>query len=343
MKQKVQLKELLRISGRDIKDNILGLAGIGLSFLETKSILLTGILSVICIWLLVDMISTLRESFFQLREKHVPLVINVGDDDDFVDGMRLTANQMLQADHFHPETYKKYFDVEKSDLSVHREIFLSHNQEEWYRVLRRFESKVNLLNTRLQGRRNFHIFMKCPVALALGLGAVSGSKNAVILYHYIDSRYAKVFDLHCDEETAIMGTHALKNPVEQPFEYFEVVEPKRIKPTLYIAIGAASHPPNASVTQYAKGKDACIVSLNNTYGNTLGIDRDWRRAAQECITVIRKWATKKEIQNVEIFISSPLELAFGIGMGLGTPTRITINHWFREENAYHPVFNLNEI
>lgn len=319
--------------------NIVGFA-IVFNQLDRNSRILVGLISAFAFYRL---IVYSKKIWLQVKEKNIPLILDVGDDEEYLDSMRDTAYQAMRGKNFDPKVYDREFDIEKEDMAVHRESTLTRTEKEWTDLIKRFEKRLFRLNSKLRGQKNFHIFLKCPAAMAVGMGAVNGTKNAVVLYHYIDSRYEPVIDLHCSADGSSMGSHQLKNRVDPPFKYIGVEEPARLNSCMYIALDLASHSTLAGVKKLAEQTDASVVMVKNAYNNTLSIEEDWLLAAREVITVIMKWASKPEVNCAELFISAPLPLAFAIGMGVGTQSLIKVNHWFREENAYSTVFELNKL
>ena len=346
MKNRINIIEVLRAVGDDIRDAFLGLAGIYLSSPWEKPLIIQIFVYIISFVLLFSFCSKIRDIYRLMREKHVPLIVDVGDDDSFVDTMRKNAIDSMQVNGFHynPKVYAKQFNVDASDVSIQHEFPLNHTQEDWYRLLKSFDSHLNLLHTRLSGSRTFHIFMKCPTALAFGMGALSGSKNCVVLYHHDGNQYRKVIDCYHDPRFQQEGAHFMKSQAEKPFEYFQINQPSKQNCPLYIALDLSAHPTFKGVQLLAEEAGAAVLGIEKTYENTLDFEKsDWCQAARECATVIRKWTAKAEYKGAALFLNAPLPLSFAIGMGIGTPVPLTINHWFREENAYHPVYELNKI
>ena len=346
MTHHVNIFEVLRTAGDDIKDALLGLLGIFLSYPWEQTLRIQIAVYIISAFLLVSLFLKIRNTFLLIREKHVPLIVDVGDENSFVENMRKNALKSLRENRFrcNPRIFAKQYKVDAGDWTIHSAFQLGASKTEWKRLMQRFEKQLTLLNTRLSGSRIFHIFMKCPTALAFGMGALSGSKNCVVLYHYDGNQYKKVIDCYHDPRYQQEGAHFMKSQVEKSFEYIQIGQPSKQNCPLYIALDLSSHSTFKDVQILANRTGAAVLNIEKNYENTLDLEKaDWCQAARECATVIREWTAKAEYTSAALFLNAPLPLSFAIGMGLGTPVPLTIYHWFREESEYHPVYELNKI
>lgn len=289
------------------------------------------------------LIFAMKDMWNIIRKKHIPIIIDVGDDIEYVDSMRKTVYAHMRRCKFNPHIYFRQLKIKEQYITIHEDDYLSSHTKDWFGIVEEYTEHLHYFNTNLEGLRNFHIFMKCPVALTVGLGAVTGTNNAVALYHHSDGHYKRVINLLNDEKTAPMGTHILKNRVTQPFEYIEVNEPKKKTSHLFISLGLASHPPLSDVIRLAESKSVDILNITNKYNSTLSTDKDWLLAAREVLTEIMRWISEKNVTKVVLCISAPLPLAFAIGMGLGRQSPITVCQWFAKESKYYPVLELNKL
>ena len=85
-----------------------------------------------------------------------------------------------------------------------------------------------------------------------------------------------------------------------------------------------------------------VVHVRNTYGSVLSVDADWLRVAQEVVTELLE-LVGSGVQRVHLCLSSPVVLAFCIGMALGTQSPITVYNWFAAAQEYRPVLELERL
>lgn len=343
MKKKNNFVKAIGMIWDDKKEIVVSLGGAIVTLLGDPSQKVARVQFGVIIIILGMLTYALIDTWKLIKEKHIPIIVDVGDDLEYVESMRNTVYDLMRKYKFNSRIYLHQLGIKEAYLTVHEDHYLSSDMDEWRYLVETYADHLYHLNTDLEGIRNFHIFMKCPVSLAVGLGAVTGTKNAVALYHYIDGRYEKVINIVNDEKASPMGTHSIKDRVDQPFKYIKVIEPEKEASHLFISLGLASHPPFADVYRLTSSKDVAILNIANIYNNTLSTSEDWLMAAREALTAIMKWASKKSVNKVDLFISAPLPLAFAIGMGLGRQSAITVHQWFAQESAYHPVLELNQL
>lgn len=362
MKHKSVFGEVISILYEERFDAIIGIfTNIGVLLIEKpqESLLLVFLL-LPSFFLLTRVIGTTINIYQQTKEKNLPIVVDVGHDLGNMRDMREKAFLKMKDFKFDIKAYDKFFNIEQEDITIHCDHYLGREEVEWKNLVSEYKKKIQTINPRLRGTRYYHHFLRCPSALALGMGAVNGTINMVVVYQYNGNQYWKVVDLRSSksEEHNTSGIHIVKTQVSPPFEYIEVVEPSKKKKDIYIALGLASHSPNSNVASFmesintqienvkglAENQGAALTIIKNTYNNTLDLEKDdWLKAAREVNTVIKRYAEDQRSHSIHLFLSCPVALAYTIGMGLGTQSAITIYQWFAKDQQYHPIFRLNEL
>ena len=99
----------------------------------------------------------------------------------------------------------------------------------------------------------------------------------------------------------------------------------------------------SDVDKLASDRSLSAVYIRNTYNNTLPVDADWFRVANEVADVLLDLSSRHEVETIELYQSCPVIIAFVVGMALGTHARIGVFQWDSREKRYYPVFHLNTL
>ena len=245
---------------------------------------------------------------------------------------------------FREREFQSTFHIERGDRALRREQWLSPEQWAWEDLMARFRARVNRLEWLLPGQRVFRLFLNCPAALALGMGAVIRRMHKVVVYHWQNGIYTPV------------SVTPPRGRVAPPYRFIEVKEPEVLTAETYVSFHLADHDPRSNVQALADQEGCAAVHIRNTCDDVLPLDTDrvtaaydvlldadWTVVAREVAGVLRDLATRPEVKRLHLALSCPVPLALTIGMGLGTPSAITVYDWFREEQAYHPVLALDQL
>ena len=111
--------------------------------------------------------------------------------------------------------------------------------------------------------------------------------------------------------------------------------------TAPVSLHLSGHDPRSEVDELAARRSLSAVHIRNTYNNTLPVDADWFKAAQEVASVLLDISSRPDVENIELYQSCPVIIAFAVGMALGTHARIEVFQW--DGVNYHPVFPLNTL
>lgn len=285
------------------------------------------------------------------KEKHIPLMVIVGKNDSEFNSMIFSVLQTMEEHGFDEETFKKEFGLEREDWIIKSESFLSENPKEWEKLVHRFEDKLNRLGEKLKGHKVYHIFLQGPVVLAVGMGAIMGTKYEVVLYQYSPGMgknpYQPLIDIHSIRESNPEGVHVLKSRVNPANKFFDTIESCTGFQDLVISIFAATHDPKGDVEK-AIGSETCkksysVMHLRSKTEGTFSKDVDWIEVTKELATIILNQVSRKEIKSTRLCISAPVVIGFALGMSLGIHSPVSLCNWFNDKQRYYTVLSLNKL
>jgi len=269
------------------------------------------------------------------KEKNIPLAVVVYGDETIRDAFIDDCLQEMEKIGFDEASYRS-LGIDRDDWCISHPGDLSPNPEEWKRVVREFQRKINLIRAKLKGPEFFHIFLKCRTGLAFGLGAAIGTWHNVVIYQEIDGKFKPV--IYLDNKLNHHKTHDIKtHPKSYDFIKFEI--PENITSPTLVSLNLSSHGPTEYIIKEAKKRNLSCVIIENTYNNTLS-EEDWFKPAQEVASVLLDLLKRAEL---EIYFSCPNAIAFAIGMALGDQSPAKIFQWFPKDNTYKFVLKLNEL
>jgi hypothetical protein len=301
---------------------------------------------VIALLLIVDLIRETRATMRLVREKHVPLVVVVGKGDDEFQAMIDDVWAVMKPLGFDERQFDNDWDVERDDLVVRRESDLPRMSRPWVELSHRFERKAARLSAKLQGRTVFHLFLNSPASLAMGLGALLGSRYEIVLHHLQRGvsplPYVPVIDFSQAQNQGLAGMQAVKRRATRPYQFIAVEQPQAMADEIFLSLHLAGHDPKGDVEALAVAKGVPAVHVRNTYGSVLAKDDDWLGVAQEVVTELLE-LVGSGLRRVHVCLSCPVVLAFAIGMALGTQSPITVYNWFAATQEYRPVLELEKL
>ncbi len=329
------------------RDSLLGIASIVaalFSNLPKPVTIFLILLLAILLWGLLKETMSVHNIF---REKHIPIVILAGRNDDEYASMISDVLHAMKEYGFDRQSFEDDFNVDKDNYIVRRENNLTENQPEWEALVHSFENKVIKLSAKLKGRKVFHIFLNCPAALAIGLGSIIGTKYEVVLHHYQkgsgDNPYHPVIDFYSLSSLNQVGVHILKSRVNAPNQFIRVEEPQTLSSIVLVSLFLAGHDLKGDVEKISNERQIPALHIRSTMEGTIPLNADWLRASREVTTYLLNLASNKEIKTIELYLSCPIILAFAIGMAFGTQTPIVVHNWFPVSKEYKPVLELNKL
>lgn len=323
-------------------EGILGIAGVVASVVAGVPPWLGIPLLLLAFLLLVDLAMTTRLAVRLVREKQVPIVVIVGKDDDEFYKMMGEVWATTASAGCSEDVVSGQWKLDREDYVIRRDSILPRQSRPWKDLVRQFASKIARLGRRLPGRHVFHIFLNCPSALAIGLGARMGSLAEVVCYHYQPGvRYVPVIDFSRARGGNPQPVRAVKRRITQPYQFICVEQVGTLTQEVFVSLRLSGHDPKGAVNLIAP-QHAARIRIRNTYDNVLSTDAHWLRVEQEVVTVLTE-LLGGGIRRLHLFLSVPVVLAFAIGMALGIHSPITVYHWFGDKQEYRPVLELERL
>lgn len=296
---------------------------------------------ILCLFILYSVYRIVEDIRSLKREKHVPLAVIVYGDESTRNAFIDDSLRQMDKWHFDEVTFSG-LGVNRDDWCISHPGDLPADTEQWQRVVQEFRHKLDLIKAKLKGPKIFHIFLKCRIALAFGLGATVGTWSGIILHQEISAGDFKPV-IYLDNKAALPyhhNIHTIKNKPELPYKFIQPTIPEELTTPTLVALHLASHDPGPYVKNEAKNQNLSCVIIDNTYNNTL-TEEDWFQPAQEVASVLRQ--LREQTDELRIYASCPIAFAFAIGMALGNQFPASIFHWFAEDNTYHFVLKLNKL
>ena len=298
---------------------------------------IAALLSLVLLW---DILQATREIVFLIREKHIPLVVDVARYADDHQPVAPGALVVVEKLHFSPQYYAT-LGIEPQHWLFRHETPLGCEPDVWRQICRRILGRVEHLET-LGGDKIYHIFLKCPATLALGLGAALGSLHRQVVYQYAEAQYVPVLDFSRPTREKRAPLQYLKQKLSRPFCNLTVQEPEQWTPDVYVSLNLASHSA-AAFAEVAEAQQAAYVAVQNRYGNRLPLESDWIEVAREAVQAVQGVLQQPGVKQLHLALSAPLPLAWAIGMGLGFQSPVRVYNWYSDRRLYAPVLDLNHI
>lgn len=347
---KILLKEhydCIRLIISKKRDTLLGIISIGIGLFSVPSRPLVIILILFLLVLLWSLYMDGRSIHNNFKEKHMPFLVLAGRKDEEYESMMSEVLQTMKKYKFDKQSFEDDFNVDPDNYILRRHENLSENPIEWERMVHTFENKIIKLSSKLKGRKIFHIFLNCPASLAMGMGAILGTKYEVVLHHHQtgcgEDTYFAVIDFYSMSKTNQEGLHILKTRVSSPGQFIRIEQPDTLQESNLISIYLAGHDPKGDVEKIASERNLKAIHLRSTFQGTLPRNANWLRASREIATYLLNISANKETKNIELYLSIPIVIAFTVGMALGTQSPVILNNWFSEKKKYYPVLELNKI
>ena len=341
---KTDWRQLVSMMWKDNREAILGILGLGTTMgapaIPLHIRIITGVLTLA---LLTSVAQSVRATRRLLRQKRLPLVVIAGKNDDQFKDMIDAVWAAMVGRGFNAQEYDDVWDVERDDLVVRRETSLPTSGKSWKEMVAALHRKQSRLGAKLPGFKEYHLFLNCPAALAMGMGARMGTLQSVVLHHFDSTHgYVPVIDFSHDGVGGAGTTHVIKRRTDLPYQYVVAEESDQMGDEVFVSLFLAGHDPRGDVDRLARQRGLPAVHIINTFNNSLPLDADWVRVAQEVSThLLRILGT--EVTRVHLCLSCPVVLAFAIGMALGIQSPVTVYNWFSDLQEYRPVLDLESL
>ena len=314
--------------------------------------------------LLIDIAGAVISEASLCRDCHVPLIVfvpsrEIGDEGTVLDAyseMIAEAADPVRRAGFDESKYVARFGVTQDEWALRLSSPLTRDPTEWQQVVRRFNARVYRLAHKLGGRHIFHVFLRCPATLALGLGAVLGTHHRLTLYHHqpgggrgpyvrvVDAsgragslRVSLGKDLHRPYEII-----ALERPVGEAIAV-DALDATALSQGVYVSVFLSRHDPASSVEALARAAGADAVHVRKASPGALTDADDWLAVARELADLLLRLVARGDVSRVHVALSCPVPIAFATGLALGTQSAVTVYNWFSDQQALLPVLALDHL
>lgn len=336
---------------RDKWEVVLALIGIvGASWIPVTW-LRQALWSGLAVLLIIDIVGAIVHEVRMARARHSPVTV-------FVPGKQIPEGSVLDAFSamiadvistvdragFDEKEYRARYGVIQNEWALWRDTPLPNEPKTWQQFVRRFSVRVHRLARKLGEQRVFHVFVRCPSALAVGLGAVTGTFHQIVVHHYQPGEGKSPYISVTDSLKSNKGLRArLGQEVQRPYEHITVDEPTDITPEIYVAVFLARHNPRGDAEKKAEEAGSGVAHICRSRAGALTGGDDWLGLAQEIGDVLLGLIARKEVSRVHLVLSCPVALAFLLGVALGSHSAVTVHNWFKSEQVLHPVLALDQL
>lgn len=344
---------------QDKWEPILALVGISVTFWSPIAWFWKVVWGVIAILLVADILGAVNREVRLAQERHVPLAVFVpppempeGSVLDAYSAMIGDVARAVRRDGFDEREFVTRFGVTQDEWALWRDATLPGEPGEWRQAVRRFVLRVHRLARKLGEQCIFHVFLRCPAALAVGFGAAMGTHHRLVVYHHQpgepDGPYIPVVNSPGQKAGPEQSRREalrvrLGREVEQPYQYITVEQVGETTPEVYVALFLARHDPRGDTERAAQTTNSGVVYIRGACPGVLTAEDDWLLVAREVIDVLLGLIGQAEVRRVHLALSCPVALAFVLGVALGTQSAITVYNWFKGEQILRPVLMLDQL
>lgn len=234
-----------------------------------------------------------------------------------------------------PQKLLSILKVKESDCSVFSENFLNNNIEEWKPFFEEAFDKIDKLK-KYYSKVIIHYLLGVS-AFAFPLGLKQTALNSCVIHHFQGDKIYKVLDF----------TEKDPRKIKKKVEKYNLIQSEYIENSsdeLCIAIYLASHNPK---------KDAEYFAINTLKVNFLYIfashsqglldpeePEQWIDIVREIYSKIDETAnnSKIPIKHYHFIFSTPVPIAFAIGMAIGDYKRLSVYNFDKVSGYYKKVF-----
>lgn len=348
------LREAWVLFWKQKRDALVGLVGVLFAMLSALNqtsplpLIMRGLLVVaglIAVKLFIDVLLAVPKVLRLVREKHLPLLVIAGKADDEYRAMVKDVVAVVAKRGFDEAVFRRDFGIERDDWVIRSERQLSTDPGEWQELVGRVALRVKHLESQITGRKVFHVFLNCPVALAMGVGAALGIKHEVVIYHFQKeggtSPYTPLVDFYALNVAGLGGVSLVKDRVNGRYSFIRLEQPEELTPDLYVSVHLAPTDPKESIKALAAERDAAAVHIRKIRAGTLNLDADWLRVSREVATALRSLLDRSDVTRLHVGLSCPVAVSFAVGMALGVQVPVTVFHW--QSKQYHPLLALDAL
>ncbi|MBA3532226.1 MAG: CHAT domain-containing protein [Ardenticatenales bacterium] len=262
---------------------------------------------------------------------HLPFVIEVGQSAGKYREMVVEANERMGVLGYGGKLAKW---VDQEAASLRHDPKLTPKDPLWKELIQTFDAKISSLR-QLPDRPVPHLFLNCPVALAMGFGARLSIFRPVVIYDFdLGGSYQQALDL------SVTRSMLQAEPTHEPY-YLKVESPPQPTQEVFVLISLSGHGSLTSIQALAKAQGSSVCYLS-TPAHRVRNEALWLPLIQETRSFL-KGLDRSEVRHVHLCLDTPLAFAFGLGMALGAHSSITLYQWFPGEKDYFPVLDLENV
>jgi hypothetical protein len=270
------------------------------------------------------------EACARASEKHLPVIFTIEEESEKENLISQAKEAIKKKEGFDKfDLLERYFCVRLENCFFSRRT--PQSAEEWRDYIEDGVGRMKYIYQTVPGRRIYHIFPSCPIVLAIGIGALMGRRNEPVVVYQRDGLFRPVLDLSRDSDK-----------VRERRKEFNYVEIERSDVEKSEKIALIAEMTTRSIEKDAKsyierelGIPAVVV--RNKYGGVLR-EEDWTAPVSELYSVIQD-LRESGAEEIHLFFSMPVAMAFGLGYALGPFHNIKVYVWSKSEE-YKPAFSL---
>jgi hypothetical protein len=272
---------------------------------------------------------------------HIPIIIAVGCLKEEFQGMVRDAHDAMKP---YDPAEPAYRSLHEDDYCIYQSEWLKPDVKDWKDVVMRLRRLIAGLHRRVPAPVVYHFFIRSSMSLPIGLGAILGAKQEVILHHHQKGSvnpYVPVIDLSGGGEQ-YEAARIIRTPAREKPQYISAQGLENAKGKIFVSIALAERKPTG-VDKLARAARARLVEIQPKFDGTIPKDADWRRLAREVNTVLLSLVGGGRCEEMHLFPAAPVPIAFATGIGLDTRSRVFVHQWYAPDSAYHEVLRLHEL
>ena len=301
----------------------------------------------LALFLIVRLRQRYRKTLFFEREKHIPLLVDVGPGQITHDDLAMQVQKRTSEAGYDPKLYTRWLDLSLDRWRLLQELALSDDPEQWGGLCTVFHQRLASLSGLPGQRVIFHTYMKCPAALAIGLGAMFDMFRACRVEHWdrAGNRYFTALDLTQPLEQGKEPGHLLRERWHNS-EFIHVSGNENLAPQAFVGIHLAGFAISADYWRQAAAAGAMRVHLEKAYPDgrdELTPQDDWLQIIREVYTVVIDLLNQEQVQRVHLALNCPLPIALGLGMALGRHAAVDVHHYNSKTQTYPLVLSLDQL
>ncbi|MGB9824122.1 MAG: SAVED domain-containing protein [Candidatus Hydrothermia bacterium] len=266
---------------------------------------------------------------------HVPLCVTYSSGEPATTDFERLCDSISGFDRETLLVLKEFMDIDTSLLIVSTGTMES--REDWINSLNKFRRAIAVINKKLQDRVYFHLAIKGPIPLGFALGIIFGSMLPFTIYHFQNNQYFPI---------EVSDVRYLKGRVkEQNYDPLVVSFIEGNGGDVAVVISMSHHEPLATAKSFLIqrfGATPSILLLEHPLKGDVPVE-EYFEVARKMASVIQDVRGKRSVDKFHFFFSSPVSLAFLLGVVFGHYGSAEIYHYDNKRQTYINVISLDEL